>query len=664
MNPRRDLFWPSVTAFLAFALAALLYDVGGAAIQLGRFAGSLKWRLTVLAIAALFLAVLACFLLTWTARWPRLAALLSSLGKRLERLGILNLLALLPLYAFYALAVFFPRPPLFSDPATFAGLWARLGLLFVLGLAAAPFLRAALPRLSSAQASALGVLFLALLHRALVFLPDLSASPFTLGWSEASRFYYGSLFQSASVYGQPAPLPFLHPSRYLLLSLPFLLPGLPIWAHRLWQDLLWLGMSALNAWLLVRRLPLKGAAARWIAAGWAFLFLFQGPVYYHLLVCSALVLAFFDRRRFARSLLAVGLASLWAGISRVNWLPVPAFLALALYLLETPLAAGQTLAAFLRPSAADWKRLLAYLRQPALWSLAGLALAYAANRLYAPLSGQPDPSVFKSTFSQDLLWYRLWPSPTYPPGILPMILLVSLPLLLLILVDLARARLHPLRCLGLAAMLTVLLLGGLVVSVKIGGGSNLHNLDAYLLLLLVWGAYLLASAAPSEPGGRADWRPAWLLVLALCLPLAPLLQEGQPVHFPDPQQDREVLASLQAEVARAAAKGPVLFIWQRQLLTFHQVQGVALIPEYETVDLMEMAMANNPSYLGRFNADLQAHRFALIVVDQQNGLIKSGEDSFPEENNVWVRRITAPLLASYRERAHYPNGIQLLEPKP
>ena len=40
-------------------------------------------------------------------------------------------------------------------------------------------------------------------------------------------------------------------------------------------------------------------------------------------------------------------------------------------------------------------------------------------------------------------------------------------------------------------MLLVLLVGGFIVSAKIGGGSNLHNLDGYLTLSLSVGLYLL-----------------------------------------------------------------------------------------------------------------------------------------------------------------------------
>ena len=53
----------------------------------------------------------------------------------------------------------------------------------------------------------------------------------------------------------------------------------------------------------------------------------------------------------------------------------------------------------------------------------------------------------------------------------------------------------------------------------------------------------------------------------------------------------------------AAQNGPVLFINERQLVTFGDVR-VPLVPDYEAVTLMEMAMSGNQVYLDRFYDDL------------------------------------------------------------
>ena len=135
----------------------------------------------------------------------------------------------------------------------------------------------------------------------------------------------------------PIPLSQWHPSRYLLLGLPYLLPGTSLLEHRLWQVFLWLALSLGTGLALAHRVRPKSRGAAWLGAVWAALFLLQGPVYYHLLVCVILVLLGYNRRRFWQTMIVVALASVWAGISRVNWIPVPAMLAAALYLLEEPL---------------------------------------------------------------------------------------------------------------------------------------------------------------------------------------------------------------------------------------------------------------------------------------------------------------------------------------
>ena len=75
---------------------------------------------------------------------------------------------------------------------------------------------------------------------------------------------------------------------------------------------------------------------------------------------------------------------------------------------------------------------------------------------------------------------------------------------------------HPLRLVLIFAALLVLFLGGLVVSLKIGGGANLHNMDAYFSLLLIVFAYFVFARYQPEDGGAAQPVPLhWLLVVAL-----------------------------------------------------------------------------------------------------------------------------------------------------
>ena len=83
------------------------------------------------------------------------------------------------------------------------------------------------------------------------------------------------------------------------------------------------------------------------------------------------------------------------------------------------------------------------------------------------------------------------------------------------------------------------------------------------------------------------------------------------------------IKKLQSAVAPAAAHGgEVLFISERQLITFGYIKGVTLVPDDEIVELMEIAMSNNRPALSQFYSDLHRHRFALIVSRKLNTGIK------------------------------------------
>ena len=79
-------------------------------------------------------------------------------------------------------------------------------------------------------ASALVLLGVA--YEILVRFNAVTAYPLSMGWSEGSRYYYASLYFSKWIYGESFPLSTLHPTRYLLQSLPFLVPSLGLPFHR------------------------------------------------------------------------------------------------------------------------------------------------------------------------------------------------------------------------------------------------------------------------------------------------------------------------------------------------------------------------------------------------------------------------------------------------
>ena len=463
--------------------------------------------------------------------------------------------------------------------------------------------------------------------------------PLSMGWSEGSRYYYASLFFSDRLYGQAFPLSTLHPTRYFLQSIPFLFPSLGLPVHRFWQFFLWILLTAGAAIALSKRVVRpEERAFRWLLAGWTFLFLLRVGVYYHLQVMTILPLAFVSPRHPWRSLLAVVAASLWAGVSRVNWFPVPAMIAVAIYLLEVPFG-----------EQASSRRIMQYLCTPVLWAAAGLVSALIAQAAYIPFSGNADNAeAFASSFSSDLLWNRLWPNESYSLGVLPAILIVSGPLLLVVIFAAARRwnALHPLRWLGLFSMILVLFVGSLVVSTKIGGGGDLHNMDAYAVLLAVVAGYFIGGTVITEQErSTVEIRSAPVAVYALVMPLFFLI----PLLSPYPRFKEAAIRSgynqLVEVVNEVGANGSVLFINERQMVTFGDVD-VALVPDYEVVTLMEMAMSNNQTYLDQFYSDLASHRFAAIVATKQNLAIK---DTGPlaEENNVWNTRVSPYILCYY-----------------
>jgi hypothetical protein len=618
------LFISALLAALALLQAIPGLRAGG--ISLTRSRWSLLLGMFILNIPAAVLAMIGIARGWFDGLLQRIET--TSVSSLVRGLAILLLVAL-------AASFWYIRLRIFPDvlPQLFPSLW-----LFLWISIPAMLLFKVITGFSFEASFASVVLPQVLLFRLWGILGAVTDFPFTLEYSETSRFYYGSLWFSRSLYGMDLPLSTLHPSRYLLQSIPFLISGLPLWAHRLWQALLWIILTGTASWLLARRLKLSNIGLTVLVAMWGFVFFLQGAVYYHLQVCVIIILLGVSVKHPWRSLIAVLFASAWAGISRVNWFPVPAMLAIALYLLEQPRSATSSL----------WK----YLLQPFLWAVTGLAVALLSQALYIPWSGNSNNAGdFGSAFTSDLIWSRLLPNATYPMGVVPAILLVSSPLLMGLFFYLrGKTRdWHFIRPLGIFAMLAVLFLGGLVVSTKIGGGGDIHNMDAFIVLLGITAASFFADRVAPETGvPQRGSLPAWLIPLIVLVPALFSIPGVAPRFSYDSAQAQADLNQLRAAVADATEQGgDVLFISERHLLTFHMLDDVTLVPEYEVVTLMEMAMSGNEAYLEKFRGDLASHRFALIVTRKQRVVKKEGEP-FAEENNVWIDAISTPLLCYYQ----------------
>lgn len=654
MNIFRDRLAPArIYLVVVFGLGiAAFRDIVILGLEVGQSFGnySFRWTILIAAIAAITLLALSALVVVSTPLAGKLSDWVSRIQAFLQRLKIINWLAVLTIWCVYVVVVFSRFEYHFNHPN------GRAWFFIVASGVGAVFLSAVKPRWGLLKS----LLSVAVLYcvglTALSYLPMVNNYPFSLGWSEASRYYYASLPYSQRLYGIEIPLSFLHPSRYLMLGLPYLVGDLPLWIHRLWQSVLWIGMSGLGGMVFARRLRLTEQHFFWVFSGWSLLFLLQGPVYYHLMVCVILMLWGFDLRKPKKTWFFLILASIWAGISRINWVPVPALMAISLYLIEKPVSAERNAWRYMLPGVA--------------WGVVGVLTALLSQAAYIPLSGHEDISKFGSSFTADLLWYRLLPNPTYPMGVLPAGILVTLGPIILIAVNWLRGRRdwHILRVVGLIVTMLVLFIGGLVVSTKIGGGSNIHNLDAFMVIVWVAAGSIGLGRFASEQGESPGlpWRPWLMVALIVAITILWSLDIGKPFREPNYAQAQIDLARLQQVVQQhVEADEEILFITQRQLVIFHQVPGVKMVPEYELLTLMEMAMSNNQPYLQSFYSDLRQHRFPLIIADRQQKNFRDPEiDGFAEENNAWVEKVSTPLLENYRSILHLEvPGVDLLVPR-
>lgn len=524
-----------------------------------------------------------------------------------------------------------------------SALWARLLVFWFLTLIGAAGFSIWNARISFASAWVVMALVQALLHRTAMELPEITNYPFSLGWSETTRFYLASLFLSREVYGEQLALPIINPSLHMLLIPPYLFDA-PLWFHRFWQIAVRYALLGLTAWVLVKRFPQLKRSAQFLFWCWTFLYLFQGPLYFQLALAVLLIFWGYQTRQPLWTLLAILVASAWSGLSRINWFPVPASIAAMLYLLEVPYERGKF-----------WK----YVRHPVMWVVAGMAIAALAQRIYISISGVQAASAFFTSLESDILWYRLLPNETYAMGVLPAILLVSLPLILVI-IHVLRQRWeewHPLRLFLIFLGLLVYFVTGLIVSAKIGGGGDLHNMDAYMVLLLTVSSYLFfARYTPQRKPQAAPVSMPWTLLMLLVA--VPVWFSAQPVarfRTYDRTSAAGALKDLQAHIDSATQRNrDVLFISQRHMISMHMLEGVDLVPAYEREELMEMAMSNQENYLDAFRADVQNHRFALIVVDPLKFRLLGSNYAMGEENNAWARRVIRPILCNYEIAESYP----------
>lgn len=514
-----------------------------------------------------------------------------------------------------------------------------------------------------------------------------TAYPFALGWSEGNRLWDFSIMFGRERYNFPPDQPIdvlLDPGRQFIGGLPFLFSGNNILTQRLWGGLTTI-LPSLFLGLAIYRTERLKPPLYVILVLWTFLFLNQASIHPPLIL-SAVLIALAWRRPLWIALLLTILGAWVAGLSRYTWMFAPAAW---ICILELSTLGDKI-------DRKGWVRLI-WLTGAALVGgvlLPDLLTALSNQSLVIPdLIANADvlPGNLQQKISQQpLLWYRLFPNATFGLGIVLALMIAVAPLLLLA-SHLYRTqvwRISRLQKLVFSIILAAFLGVGLIVSVKIGGGGDLHNLDMFFLTLvfimgLIWQAggkdWLMNSSAKSL-GTKL------LLGLFILIPCLTPLKQMRSYGFyeltpwlttltdtnnaraldliPSESVVAEALTNIRAHIRPTQATGDILFIDQRQLLTFGYVEAVPLVPEYDKKVLIEQSFRQNRSYFEQFYSDLENRRFSLIVIQPLTTELQGSQAQFSEENNLWVQWVAKPLLCFYDvELTLWEVNVQLLTPR-
>ncbi|MCC6146936.1 MAG: hypothetical protein IT308_05150 [Anaerolineaceae bacterium] len=488
--------------------------------------------------------------------------------------------------------------------------------------------------------------------------------PFGLFWSEGNRIWDYSVLYGHRLYNYPADklIPaYIDLGRQSLWGMPFLFFDASIVTIRLWSALLFTIPYILFG--LFAFYKMKNHRVLWLlAALWTMIFLNQGPIYTPLIWIAILVTA---TRRMPVWLgaLVVVLASYYAIFSRSTWMFAPGiWAALIAFVENNPYGVQKT---FQR-----WVRAIIF----------GLAGIFGSN-LIQPIQvliktwqegGVPTSSQLGAAVGavgrQPLLWDRLLPNPTFPAGVLFALFSAAGPLIILLIICGLRSRwvLNIWQKLALWGSALAFLAVGVIVSVKIGGGNNLHNLDMFLITIifitaLAWEAGIFAWML--KPA-RYAYVLHILLFLVILAAASKNMMGALPRALPSQEKAEEVIGVINEAIANVGDTGEILFIDQRQLLTFGNVPRIPLVAEYEKKWMMDEAMANSAAYFAPFFRDLSTHRFALIVSEPLWIKFQGGGYNFGNENDAWVKWVSVPVLCSYQPIETYLDvGIQLLVPR-
>lgn len=678
---RKPTFAPHLRAAILAVVVLILLGVSVELFTLGWGSGhllgrlSLKWVVTLVPLLGVSMGLIA---LTYVALYQpsRLKNLRSSVLAFRQKLANWR-------WPFIVLLALFPACFVFFSPwgGLFIGIFTRVAL-FVLSLLAIAFLFSEQKnQVIEIRALLIAGLMLGTLLTLAESFALVTGYPFALHWSEGNRLWDYSILFGRERYNYASSEPifaWIDSGRQALWGLPYLIPSAPIWAVRLWSALLVTVPYALLGWMAFR--PLSESRGQWLAAGfWTLIFLNQGPIYTPLVLCAILV-AGARRKPIWLALPLVFLAGHYAGVSRYSWRFAPGIWAVILTLGDSVILHGRLLRS-------DWLR-AGVLGLAGIWSkglpvllgiVQGLLPASPGATPTPDISGQPGAGGVETlqglqatATHHPFLWYRLFPNEVYSIGILFGLALATGSLIWL-LIYLARkgfwktvAWQRVFIVLGLLAFLFV----GVIASAKVGGGADLHNMDMFLVALVLvagiaWESGLHKRLSKVLKGSNTT---RVLLTAIILIPALTPMIAGRPQVLADKTRTEFVLQRIQSFVACARQHGEVLFMDQRQLITFGYMDDLPLVVDYEKKFVMDQALAGNEEYFEQFHSDLESGRFSLIVTEREVIMYKAPDqesigDGFLEENNAWVEWVTIPLLQNYESVGEYKDAaVELFMP--
>jgi hypothetical protein len=187
------------------------------------------------------------------------------------------------------------------------------------------------------------------------------------------------------------------------------------------------------------------------------------------------------------------------------------------------------------------------------------------------------------------------------------------------------------------------------------------------LIGLVFVAALAWKAGADQVLSNLDREPKWvqyLIILMVALFARGPVSGAAPLRLPPTRVVEEAIGYIRNEVTQASKLGEILFLDQRQLLTFGYVDNVPLVTDYEKVYLMNQAMSGNANYFESFYEDIVHHRFTLIISEPLKVVYQGSNHHFGDENDAWVKWVSEPVLCYYEPIATFKEvRTQLLVPR-